>query len=321
MSTSESTIVGPIDVSTPLTGLPIGRSIKFIGTRYTLSSTAKLRQTATLRNPQGKRLNIYSATDGACMIENSTTADSPKDNVLEYTTTATTFTIGQAGRFASATGAGTGTPAYPAVCLRIQCMETSGNCGTQVSLSGYRGLLVTVTPAASSSSANATSAAISSVLSILFCLAMVALVVRCMRARQLRQQQEMQAQVTGYPAGGYPPGAYPAGGYPGNPYQQQPYPVQPPMYAPQQPLPKAVYMEQQQQQPQMVYPGAAYPQQAYYPQPMYYPQQNMQMQQNRGGMGTGAAVGMGVLGGLVVGNMMSDGGREWGGSSSARSPP
>ena len=303
-TTTEKIIVGPLQISFPYwpgqIGLAQGASIRVTGTKYTLASSATLRQSATLNNPAGKRLNVFSAKDRACEAANSTNALSPHDNVLEYTTTQTTFQLGSSTARQYPTGDSTGTPS---VCIRIQCMEVAGDCGTQVTLSNYVGYLITSSPAvpaasastSASSSSTTVSYAVSFVVLVLI-LVGVALCIRRWRQQQLLQQQQQYpvAAMAAGPVSSYPPMYPPTAPYPGQPPMYPGaagYAAQPPMYpgVGQAYPPKVVYQQ-----------GGMYPQQYGAQQ---YPQQGYGQQ---GGMSTGAAVGMGVLGGLVVGQMLDN---------------
>ena len=301
---TEQTIVGPLSVTFPYwpgqVGLAQGRTIRVVGTRYA-APTANLRQRATLSNPAGKRLFITSARGAACDSPNSTAAESPSDGKISVTTSSSTFALDFPAVYQAATADSSG---KASVCLRVQCVEVQGDCGTQVALAAYSGLLVTVSGGGSSSASSTQgSSLIATIVSVLILCAIIAAVAflcrRCQQQRLAQQQQQQQHYATGgdYPvavpvASSYP---YPMPGqYPGVPQQ---YPGAPQQYPPAAPYanagypgypgqmpPKVVYMQQQQQP---MYGGQGY---------------------NQGGMSTGAAVGAGVLGGVMLGHMMDGGG-------------
>ncbi|KAJ9515922.1 hypothetical protein QJQ45_016906, partial [Haematococcus lacustris] len=97
----------------------------------------------------------------------------------------------------------------------------------------------------------------------------------------------------GYPPQGYPPAGYPPSGYPPSGYPPQGYPPQ--GYPPQGYPPQG-------------YPPQGYPQPSGHPPHAHHPSHHgMQQQRPPGrGMGTGAAVGMGLLGGLAGGMLIAD---------------
>jgi len=297
--TKEEVICGPLSVNwkyypdlatSSLVSGATGSSIKMIGCRDTLKKGAgTMRQSAVLNNPGGKRVNIFSARDDACASSDATVV---KDFNVDITTSSTSLTIDMSGKYSNP--AGDSATGNPAVCFRIMCVDPSSDCGTQVTLTNYKGMRVTVGTSPASSTGTTVGGVIGGI--VFLCLIGACIVFICKRMQQNQQQQQ----------GGYPVSSYPAPvpmGYPAQPYAAQPYGAQPYGAQPYGAQPYGA-------QPYGAQPyGAQYPPKVVYAQPGYgqpmYPQQQQQQ-----GMGTGAALGMGVLGGLVLGNMMdgADGG-------------
>ena len=298
---------------------------------FTLSSSATLTQAFTLTNPSNAALRIFSATDRNCE-SNITTVPPVSDNALGVTTNQNSLSLTSAQQTASGDSTG-----VPRVCIFITCNNPTCSIAG-LKFSNYRGMRVLAPPPPNTAgtTAGATVGVLLFILVVLFC---VKLARDRARARQYNSQIDWNPPprqgVVEYPYAanvGQPP-AYPGMGMGMQQQQQQPgqpyYPtgsdgtgMKSVNYAIEQPPPYGT-----QQQPGYAQPGYAQPGYAQQPnplQPHFYPppqqtvvyRQHAQPQQQ--GMSTGVAVGAGVLGGLMLGNMLNrhsgGGGFEGGGS-------
>ena len=145
----------------------------------TPSGTAK--QSFTLVNPQGKYLNIVSATGSNCDTADMAITGSSQRNVDDGV-----FSVTTSSTSASYTTNYQKPPSSNSkVCLRVSCADGSANCGTAFYIRDYKGQRVQTT---ASSSVGATAGGV--VAGVLLLVLIVALACYCKRRRQQMQMQQ-----------------------------------------------------------------------------------------------------------------------------------